>query len=104
MGRGWVSKALVRIERQNKLAEAIAKNLVQKKIADVGQEEWVKKAAEENLTEDQFIEVEVWATTGLVKFQFMSLTDEVLDALANLVGIEIPPTFVADQPELKVVG
>ena len=104
MGRGWVGESLVRLERQNKLAEVIATNLVQRKITDVGQEKWVKKAAEENLTTDQFTEVEIWSATGPVKFQFMALTDEVLDALANLVGIEKPPTFVSEQPELNVFG
>jgi hypothetical protein len=34
----------------------------------------------------------------------MSLTDEVLDTLANLVRIEMPPIFMADQPKWKVVG
>jgi hypothetical protein len=92
----------VHIERQNKLAEAVATILVQKKIAD--QEAWTKKAAEANLTEDQFTEIETWSATGPVKYQLMSLTDEVLDAIASLVGIEMPPVCVADQPELKVVG
>jgi hypothetical protein len=32
----------------------------------------------------------------------MALTNEVLDALTDLVGIEMPP--VSDQPELKVIG
>ena len=90
------------IERQNKLAEAVATILVQKKIAD--QEAWSKKAVEANLTDAQITEVETWSATGPVKFQFMALTDEVLDTLADLVGIEMPPLFVADQPELTVVG
>ena len=34
----------------------------------------------------------------------MALTDEVIDALADLVGIEIPPVFMEDRPELNVVG
>ena len=104
MGRGWVGEALVRLERHNKLIEFIAKHLVQRKMADVGQEAWVKRAVEKNLTDAQFIEIEIWSATGPIKWQFMGLTDEVLDALADLVGIEMPPIFMADQPELKVVG
>jgi hypothetical protein len=34
----------------------------------------------------------------------MGLTDEVLDALADLVGIEMPPVFHEDRPELNLVG
>ena len=94
-GRGWVGETLV---------EFIAKHLVQRKMADVGQEAWVKRAVEKNLTDAQFIEIEIWSATGPIKWQFMGLTDEVLDALADLVGIEMPPIFMADQPELKVVG
>jgi uncharacterized membrane protein YheB (UPF0754 family) len=101
-GRGWVGEGLVRIERQNKLAEAVATNLVQKKVAD--EEAWAARAAEKNLTTDQFTEVEIWSATGPIKYQLMSLTEEVLDALANLVGVEMPPVFVSDQPKLKVVG
>jgi murein endopeptidase len=94
----------VRIERHNKLAEVIATNLVQRKTVEVGQEVWSKKAAEMNLTDAQFTEIEIWAMTGSIKYQLMSLTDDVIDALANLVGIEMPPIFVADQPKLKVIG
>ncbi len=46
-GRGWVAEFLVRLERANMLVEAVAKNLIQKKIAAVGQEEWAKRAAKE---------------------------------------------------------
>jgi len=90
----------VRVERQNKLAEVIATNLVQRNIAEVGQVEWAKRAVEKNLTTDQFTEVEIWSATGPVKFHFMYLTDEVLEALADLIGIEMPPLFMADQPKL----
>jgi len=62
----------------------------------------VKKVVEANLTTDQFTEIEIWSATGPVKCQFMALTNEVLDALTDLVGIEMPP--VSDQPELKVIG
>ena len=103
-GRSWVGETLVPVERHNKLADTVAKHLVQRKITDVGQEAWAKKAVEANLTTDQFTEVEIWSATGPVKFQFMALTDEVLDAIADLVGIEMPPVFVSDQPELKVIG
>ena len=95
---------LVRLERTNKLVEAVAKNLVEKKIAIVGQEEWGRRAATENLAVDQFTELETWATTGPVKYGFMGLTDEVLDALCDVAGIEMPPVFHEDRPELKVVG
>ena len=104
MGRGWVGEGLVRLERHNKLAEAMAKHLVQRKFTDVGQEVLAKQAVEANLTEGQFIEVEIWSATGPIKYQLMSLTEEVLDALADLVGIEVPPVFVADQPRLNVFG
>ncbi len=90
----------MRIERHNKLAEVVAKHLVQQKITDMGQEAWAKKAPEKNLTNDQFTEVEIWSVTGPIKIQFMSLTDEVLDTLADLAGIEMPPVFVSDQPKL----
>jgi hypothetical protein len=104
MGRGWVAEFLVQIERRNMLVEAVAKNLIEKKIAIVGQEEWAKRAADENLTTDQFTELETWAKTGPVKWQFMGLAGETLDALADLAGIEIPPIYLEDRPELKVVG
>ncbi len=103
-GRGWVAEFLVQIERTNLLVEAVAKNLIQKKIAAVGKEEWGRRAAMENLTVGQFTELEVWQATGPIKWQFMGLTDEVLDALADLVGIEIPPVMTEDHPELNVVG
>jgi len=104
IGRGWVDEGLVRLERHNKLAEFIAKHLVQKKITEVGQLEWAKRAAEKNLIDARFTEIEIWSATGPVKYQLMSLTDEVIDAIASLVGIEMPPIFMADQPELNVFG
>jgi hypothetical protein len=88
----------------NKLVEAVARNLVEKRITAVGQEEWAQRAATENLTVDQFTTIEIWSATGPVKYQTMGLTDEVLDALADLVGIEIPPVFVEDRPKLNLVG
>jgi hypothetical protein len=103
-GRGWVREFFVQIERRNSLVNAIAKNLIGKKIAIVGQEEWVRRAAEENLTVDQFTEIEVWQASGPVKYGFLGLTDEVLDALADLIGIKTPPVFMEDRPELSVVG
>jgi hypothetical protein len=84
----------VRIERQNSLIEAVAKALVQKRIS---QGAWTRLAAEANLTTDQFTEVEIWSASGTIKYEFMSMTDEVIDALADLVGIERPP--VVDQPK-----
>ena len=92
-GRGWVREFLVHVERTNMLVNAIAKNLVEKRMAALGQEEWARRAATENLTVGQFTEIEIWQATGPIKWQFMSLTDEVLDALADLAGIEIPPIF-----------
>jgi hypothetical protein len=103
-GRGWVREFFVRLERRNMLVEAIAKNLIKKRIAIVGQGDWARRAAMENLTTDQFTEIEVWATTGPIKWQFMGLTDEVLDALADLIGIKTPPVVMEDRPELNVVG
>ena len=103
-GRGWVAEFLVHVERTNSLTEAVAKNLIQKKIAALGQDEWARRAAKENLTTDQFSAIEVWQATGPVKYQFMALTDEVVDALADLIGIEVPPIFMEDRPKLKVVG
>jgi hypothetical protein len=99
-----VREFFVRLERTNKLTEAIAKNLIGKRIAIVGQEEWARRATKENMTTDQFTELEVWQASGPVKYGFMGLSDEVLDALADLVGIEMPPVFQEDRPELKVVG
>ena len=93
-GRGWVGEALVRIERQNSLIEAVAKHLVQKRIS---QGACTRLAAEANLTTAQFTEVEIWSASGPVKYEFMSMTDEVIDTLADLVGIEMPP--VVDQPK-----
>ena len=93
-GRGWVGEVLVRIERQNSLIEAVAKHLVEKRIT---QEAWRKKAAQANLTTNQFTEVEIWSASGPVKYEFMSMTEEVIDDLADLVGIERPP--VMDQPK-----
>ena len=93
-GRGWVGEVLVRIERQNSLIEAVAKHLVQKRIT---QGEWTRLAAEANLTTAQFTEVEIWSASGPVKYEFMSMTDEVIHTLADLVGIEMPP--VVDQPK-----
>ena len=103
-GRGWVAEFLVQIERRNKLVEAIAKNLIEKKTAAVGQEEWARRAAEENHTVEQFTELEVWQATGPVKWQFMGLAGETLDAIADLAGIKMPPVFHEDRPELNVVG
>ena len=104
MGRGWVREFLVQVERANMLVEAVAKNLIEKKIAALGQEEWVRRAATENLTVDQFTELEVWQTTGPIKWRFMSLTDDVIDALCDLAGIEMPPVFHEDRPKLNLVG
>jgi len=86
------------------LTEAIAKNIVEKRIAALGPEEWARRAADENLTVNQFTEIETWATTGPVKYEFMSRKKEVIDALATLVGFELPPIYLEDRPELKVVG
>ena len=103
-GRGWVREFLVHLERMNSLVEAIAKNLVEKRIAALGQEESARRAARENMTVDQFTELEVWATTGLIKYGFMGLTAEVLDALCDVAGVEIPPIFMEDRPVLSVVS
>ena len=103
-GRGWVREFFVQIERANSLTEAVAKNLIQKKITTLGHEEWAKRAAKENLTIDQFTTIEIWQATGPIKYQFMGLSEEVIDALADLIGIEMPPIFMEDRPELKVVG
>ena len=103
-GRGSVAEFLVRLERTNSLVEAIAKNLIEKQIAALGQEEWGRRAAMENLTTDQFTELEVWQATGPVKYGFMGLTDEVLDALCDVAGIEMPPIYLEDRPELNLVG
>jgi hypothetical protein len=92
------------LEQKNLLAEVIAKNLIEKKIVNLGQEAWARRAAEANLTEDQFTEIEFWQATGPVKYQMMGLTDNVIDALTFLVGIEVPPVYVPDRPELHVVG
>ena len=37
---------------------------MKKKIAARGHEEWAKRAATENLTTDQFSEIEVWSAAG----------------------------------------
>jgi hypothetical protein len=95
---------LVQIERRNSLTEAVARNLIEKRIVAVGQEEWARRAADENLTIEQFTQIEVWQATGPVKYEFMSLTKEVIDAIADLAQMKIPPIFVEDRPELKVVG
>ncbi len=102
-GLGWLGEPLVRLERTNKLKESVAKILVQKKIAEIGQDEWAKLAAKENVTVAQFTEVETWMATGPISYQFMSLDVEVSDALCQLAGIEIPPILVSEQPDLKVL-
>ena len=94
----------MRLEQKIMLVKAVATKLVEKRIVEVGQEEWAKKAATQNLTVDEFTEVQIWSATGPIHLQFISLTDEVIDALARLVGIEVPPKFVADGPDLNVVG
>ena len=104
LGRGWVREFFVQVERKNMLVEAIAKDLIGKKIAAVGQDEWARRAADENLTVGQFTELEVWQASGPVKYQTMGLSEEVIDALADLVGIEVPPIFLEDRSNLKVVG
>ncbi len=92
-GRGWVGEILVQIERRDSLAEAIAKHLVEKEIAAVGVEEWTRRASEAKLTVEQFTEIETWQASGPVKQQMKSVTQEVIDAVADLVGIEVPPVF-----------
>jgi len=100
-GRGWVRKAVVQRERKTALIEAVARNLVEKQIAAIGPEEWARRASEENLTVDQYTEVEAWAATGPVKYQFMALDGKVIDAIADLAAIEISPVFV---PDMRIVG
>ncbi len=92
-GRGWVGEVLVQIERRDSLAEAIAKHLVEKKIAAVGAKEWTRLASEANLTVEQFTEIETWQASGPVQQQMKSMTQEVIDAVADLVGIDVPPVF-----------
>ena len=103
-GRGWVIEARVQLERNDSLVNAVAKNLIEKKIAALGQEEWAKRAATESLTVDQFTEIEVWQASGPVKYGFMGLTEEVLDALCDVAGFEMPPVFHEDRPKLNLVG
>ena len=95
---------LVQIEMRNKLVEAIAKNLIAERIAALGQEEWARRAATENLTTDQFTQIETWSASGPVKWQFMGLTNDVIDALADLVGVEMPAAVMEDRPKLNLVG
>ena len=97
----------MRVERHNKLVEFIAKHLVQRKMADVGQEAWDMGSYQWLLEGKEVVGTSVKKSTKEDKQkikEIMGLTDEVLDALADLVGIEMPPIFMADQPELKVVG
>lgn len=103
-GRGWVREFLVHVERMNSLVDAIAKNLVETRIATLGQEEWARRATTENMTVDQFTELEVWQATGPIKWQFMAMTGEVIDALCDVAQIEIPLVFVEDRPQLKVLS
>jgi hypothetical protein len=91
----------VRHQRTRELVEAVAKNLVENRIATVGQEEWSRMAAAENLSVEQYTEVEAWAATGPVKYQFMGLTEDVIDAIADLTAIEVPPVFV---PDMRIIG
>jgi hypothetical protein len=103
-GRGWLTEETVRHQRTKELVEAVAKNLIEKRIAVIGPEEWARRASEENLTVDQYTEVEVWQATGPMKYQFMRLTEDVIDAIADLTAIEVPPVFVPDRPELNIIG
>jgi hypothetical protein len=103
-GRGWLTEETVQRERTRELVEAVAKNMIETRIAAIGPEEWSRRASEENLTVDQYTEVEVWAATGPVKYQFLGLTEEVIAAVCDLVGLEVPPVFVPDRPELNIVG
>lgn len=100
-GRGWVGEKGVQIERNHAIAEAIASNLIDKQIAVIGPEEWSRRAAEMGVTPDQYTEVEVWSATGPIKGQLMALTERVLDALADLLAIEVPPVWV---PDVRIVG
>lgn len=103
-GKGWLGEPLLRLRRKEELAESVAKILVQKKIAEVGEEAWAEKAATGNLAVAQFTEIEIWLASGPISYQFMSISDEVIDALATMAGIEMPPILVStDQPDLKVV-
>lgn len=65
------------------------------------QEGWARRVAKQGMTVEQYTEIQIWTATGLVKYQITALTDDVSDALASLVEIEMPPLFTADQPELK---
>lgn len=85
-GLGWLSEPLVRLERKDKLTEMVAKILVRKMIAEDGEEEWSKRAATEGVSVAQFTEVETLMATGPISYQFMSMADEVIDALADLVS------------------
>ena len=100
-GCGWLTEEIVRHQRTKELVEAVATNLVERRIAAIGPEEWARLASEESLTVDQYTEVEVWQATGPVKYQFMGLSGDVTDALADLAGIEVPPVFV---PDMRIVG
>ncbi len=83
----------MQIERRDSLAEAVAKHLIEKQIAAIGAEEWTRRASEAKLTVEQFTEIETWQASGPVKQQMKSVTQEVIDAVADLVGIEVPPVF-----------
>jgi hypothetical protein len=83
------------------LVEAIAKNLIETKIAAVGPDEWARRAAAENLTVEQFTEIEVWQATGPISYQFMALSSDVTDAVCDLIGVEVPPVWV---PDMRIVG
>ena len=100
-GCGWLTEETVRHQRTKELVEAVANKLVENKIAAIGPEEWARRASEEKLTVDQYTEIEVWQATGPVKYQFMGLTEEVIDAIADLTAIEVPPVFV---PDMRIVG
>jgi hypothetical protein len=100
-GRGWLTEQTVQRERTRELIEVVAKNLIEKQIAVIGPEEWARRAAEMDLTPDQYTEVEVWSATGPISCQFMALSNEVLDILASLLGIEVPPVWV---PDVRIVG
>jgi hypothetical protein len=50
------------------------------------------------------MELEVWQATGPVKYEFMSLAGETLDALCDVARIEMPPIYLEDRPKLNLVG
>jgi len=94
-GKGCVSYRVASVDRHEALCETIAYARVdaQRKACNENPEGegWAFHAAENMMHEHEYTQARIWETTGIVQDELKALSYETLNALCDLLDIDMPP-------------